>query len=225
MTQLKNTLTLTLILCLQLNTFGQLSETFRDDFDNNKNRWTLKSNASSAASIKNGLLNMQHKRKSGWYVYFCDAHLNPKSDFYIETKIKQTAGPQKDAFGLIWGASSWKDSYYFEVSAAGWYRIYKYQKSKYSEIKKSDWSTKIKKGKLFNTIAVERKNGKLNYYINGSKVHSTANMPPLGKYIGFSLGKEISISADYLSVKQKKAGINLLTGGVSKFSKKIWGQQ
>jgi len=204
-----------------------ISQIFRDDFNNNKNKWTQ----NEFSKIKNGVLNGTCGSDYLFRMFYKQIEFNSKKDYYIETRIKETSGSDNGSYGIVWGTSSWENSLLFEISSNGTFRIYGYKNGEKFKIKNDAWgsgNTSIKKGIIkpkqsYNKLAIKKQANNLYFYINGTKVHTTSAYPFSGYYTGVIAGQSSKIAADYLLIKAEKQSINLISNGISKFSKKNMG--
>ncbi len=211
-----------LIVTISLS-IAQLDVFFKDDFDNNKNNWYIFDEDGASAKINNGTMIMECKDDYASYRFWKSINLNIKKDFYIQIRIKQISGNKNEGSGIVWGAKGWSNSFNFDVSADGYYKIYGYKNEKLFYIKRKTKYSKINSTGLYNTIAIHKKADKLFFYINCNKVYSTKFRTFFGNYIGFIAGNGTKIMADYITIKHHNAKINLVSKSVSKYSKKNMG--
>ena len=207
-------------LLINIYAYSQPVEIFRDDFNDNSNFWTN----DKYTKIKNGHLIASCDSSYIFRMNFKEININDKKDFDIEAKIKQLSGDENQAYGIVWGSSSWKNSLIFDIASKGWYRIFGYKNSKLFYIKKAVWRKDIIKPKYaYNILRIKKRGNNLNYYINGIKVFSSGNYAFSGYYTGIITGKNTKIAADYFKINAEKRKINLLSNQISKFSKENMG--
>lgn len=198
---------------------------FRDDFNNNVNNW--KQNEFS--KIKNGTLNCKCSNEYLFRVFLKEINLNYKKDYSIEARIKETTGKNTSSFGIIWGASSWKNSLIFRVSNTGEFEIYGYKNGEKFNINNTSWGSKtnniakISSNFSYNKLSVKKVGNNMLFYINDLKVFKIASQLPYGYFIGVVAGQNSKIAVDYLQVNAQMKTINLLGQGISKYSKKNMG--
>ncbi len=221
----KNKLFFVLLIFFNTNLFAQYSEIYREDFNNNYDvSWSISSEGDYQSSVSGGNYVMRHKRNVAWCVFTKQIEVSSNRDYYIEAKIKQVSGPTDEGYGLIWGGGGGYDNtFYFDIASDGWFRIWEYKDGAYVEIKKLTESDKIKGLGEYNTLAVEKRGGKQFFYINGNKVHMSFTRAFMGTYSGFTLGKSMTVAADYFSVKAPERKINLISGTISKYNKENMG--
>lgn len=207
--------------------FGLKAQTnvlFEDNFNSNTNNWLIANNANVQTQIYSGKYVMTHKNEGTSWRFWHSIYLDPSKDFYIEGKVKQSKGATNYGYGLVWGASGWGNSYSFIISSNGQYRIYGYKDKKIFVIK--DWtiSSDIKKMGNYNVLGVQRKEDKMNFFLNGKQIHTCDNKGFYGSYSGFMASDTMTIEADYFIVKHPEIKINLLETPISEYSKKNMGR-
>lgn len=192
---------------------------FRDDFDDNQNGWQVQDKDGATTTVANGVYRINHKNKKSGRVFHKEIYINPRHNFYIETKITQTRGTKKHGAGLLWGMADVGNMYSFIITHDGYFRISMFKKRKYYHIKAWTQSRHVRKLGKANVLAVEKKRFVLNYYINGHKVHESPYPPLFGTKVGFDINYSMTIEVDYLLIKHPPVKINLITQ-TQKFSQK-----
>ncbi len=204
---------------VSFNLSAQNNVFFNDNFIDNSNSWKLVSVDGAGSSISGGYMSMECKSKYMGYRFWKEINVNTKTDFNIEIKVKQIGGSESKTYGLIWGARGWQNSYSFEISSSRWYIIRGFKNKKEFTIKDTTNESIIKPLGQFNVISIQKKGTLLNYYINKKKVYTSIFKPFFGSYTGFLAGQKTKIKADYITIKQPKLEINLVSSSVSKFNK------
>ena len=199
---------------------------FRDDFNNNENNWSQ----NEFSKINNGNLNCKCSDDYLFRVFLKEINLNYKKDYSIETRIKETTGKNTSSYGIIWGASSWKNSLIFRVYNSGNLEIYGYKNGVKFNIKNPSWGNKTNNNVVklntklsYNKLSVKKVGNNMLFYVNDVIVFKTASQLPFGYYIGVIAGQKSKISVDYMQVNAQRKTINLIGSGISKFSKKNMG--
>ena len=199
---------------------SQITQIFKDDFNDNKNKWLQ----NELFQIKNGNFYASCESKYIFRMAFQELAFNSKKDYYIETKVKQTEGSDKEGYGIVWGTSSWKNSLIFDIASEGWFRIYGYKNGELFYIKKATWKKDIIKSKSsYNKLVIKKLGNYLLFYINDVKVFSTSSFPFSGFNTGLIVGQDCKIASDYFLVKAEKKSINLVSQNISKFTKENMG--
>jgi outer membrane protein OmpA-like peptidoglycan-associated protein len=204
-----------LILCTvlfaTLNTiFAQGEKLDFDDFSTNKNQWWVTGNEDASGKIIDKKYIMEHKRLFGAYYFWREIVFDPKSDFSIEAKIKQTKGADYETFGIVWGASGWGNSYSFLISSDGNFSIGGYKDNIEFILQKYSRPGIILKQGEYNILTVKKTGGIIKFYINEKSVYQCGAEKFHGSLLGFVVGKNTTIEADYISVKYTKPTINLI---------------
>lgn len=194
----------TLFLQAQENVF------FREDFDDNRNNWMIQKEDGATTQVIDGVYRINHKNRKSGRVFHKDVYINPKHDFYIETKIVQKKGTKKHGAGLLWGMADIGNMYSFIITHDGYYRISMFKKRKYYHIKNWSPSKYIRSMGKPNILAVEKKRFVLNFYINGYKIHKIPYPPLFGTKVGFDVNYNMLLEVDYLLIKHPPVKINLI---------------
>ncbi|MCF6242835.1 MAG: OmpA family protein [Bacteroidales bacterium] len=212
-----------LFILLSFSITAQYDIKFYDDFSTNKNSWSIDDNADVRTAIKNGVYEIWHKRFTASYNFWREFAIDKKDEFYIETSIKHIDGVEDMGYGIVWGASSWSNSYNFLIAETGYYSIGGYKNKIWHDYKK--WtSTNYLKKDSFNKLAIRYKSGKLEFYINDKKVTTLNYMPFMGNKIGFVLYHRMFIQIDYLKVEYNRERINLVKNINPNYKKKNLGK-
>lgn len=172
---------------------------FRDDFNDNKNDWSLGGGPEREFDIRNGYFHLQHKRESGSWINSTAVDINENEDFSIEARIRKVSGSEYNGYGIVWGRKNSQNMFDFTVSASGSYRIIDWNDGDFEML--SEWtpSDAINKGQgAFNTFRVAKKGSTLYFYINNELLTTTAYRYFYGEYIGFIAYDNQEIAIDYL---------------------------
>lgn len=199
---------------------AQMTQIFRDDFNDNSNNWNVKENS----KIQNGNYYHSCDSKFIFQMSFQQLYFNDKKNYYIETRVKQVNGAENKGYGIVWGSSSWKNSLIFDIASEGWFRIYGYRDGKLFYIKKaSSKKSLIKPKSAYNILAIKKVGDYMYFYINGTKVFTTSSYPFFGSYSGLIVDQNSEMAADYFLIKAEKKTINLISNNLSKYSKENMG--
>lgn len=184
--------------------FGQRKEIFRDDFNNNSNRWseTVKSNQERFFRGGQYYIVNNETGKMTWNTQ--NINIDPKENFIIETSVSLNWDKEGDAY-LIFGEDRATSNYHC-ISI-------RKVKNKYSVYvgKKMDgeWVGVWKNGKIKdfgqqNKLTIKKIKNRISFYVNGRLVHSKDFEPFFGNGVGVGCGAPQNASFDYLSVRQDK---------------------
>jgi len=179
---------------------AQLPDFFRDDFNDNINKWDIFDNNNVSADVRMGNFVIACKTSKMWR-FLKPIYLDQRNDFYIEAKVTHKLGVHDEGYGLVWGAKDKAYNYNFMITSSGYFKIHYYKKEQLNTITEWQKVDNLNPSGQANVLAVEKKAKNLNFYINGKLVHSTNYQYFFGKNIGFVLGQNLTISVDYLLIK------------------------
>ncbi len=198
-----------LLLCL-LFSYTVISQDhllFNEQFDDNQNRWVARKTEVYETKVENGSYIID--TKSSLRNFYQELYLNPKEDYYIETKITLLdQGKDNYGYGLLW-ASSGSDKYYFDISKGGYFLIYGYINEETVYYKEWTFTEIINRGGT-NVLAIRKTGNTTIFFINGKEVHRQEGLKVMGKYTGFTVGSKTKVAIDYLIVKHPATPINLV---------------
>ncbi len=182
---------------------------FTDSFDNNYNLWKEAEDENTSSKIETGHYVLQNKITGTTYRFFKNIYLSDKKDFEITLKLKQLTGPDNYGFGIMWNSYGWQNSFNFEISSNGYFRLYKYESEKKTDIKEWTLTNLINPLGEYNVLSIRREDKKMNFYINDSLVFYCNYEKSLGSNMGFIVGQNMIVMVDQLEVKEKTAQIKL----------------
>ncbi len=182
--------------------FAQLDTVYYDGFPKSIPSWQTDTEE-NASRIDNGIYIWQRKKDGEWNSWWSVEGLN-EQEFLIETRFR-IEGP--GSFGIIWGSKDLENSYYFSVNNAGSAKssidsrnnLYMIKENIQAPVKASD----------FNVLTISKKDNRVEYFVNGNKVHEDFFSGFFGENIGFAFQGISTYYMDYLLVKHK---INLVPG-------------
>ncbi len=175
-----------------------------EDFSNNSRKWPVANDEKKEFRVTYGKYYFSHKRdKSGWYVSQNIKGLNAYKDFKIDTHARHLTGITNNGFGIVWGIEG-KNSFHFQISANGYFRLAKNVNGKFVNISGWKKSGKVIQGDSLNRLSVEKKGNVLYCYVNGTRVYQTAFESFDGSRAGFRVDKNQAIEFDNFVVKVKR---------------------
>ena len=183
--------------------FGQRKEIFRDDFNNNSNRWSEAVESNQERFFRGGQYYIVNNEtgKMTWTTQ--NINIDPKENFIIETSVSLNWDKEGRAY-LIFGLDSATHNYHC-IS------IKKVKKNSVYVGKRMDgeWVGVWKNGKIKdfgqqNKLTIKKKKNRISFYVNGGLVHSKDFEPFFGNGVGVGCGAPQNASFDYLSVRQDK---------------------
>ena len=202
--------------------YAQSDYLISEQFNDNRNNWSLINENGVKSYISYGKMYMQCSSSYASYRFWLHSPINTKGDFEIEVKFSKLSGNKENFNGIVWGASGWDNSYNFEISEAGYFRIWKYEKEKQYFIKNKTKSIKINQ-RGTNLLKLEKKGNILNFYINSSLVHISDFQNFYVSFHGFIVESDNKIAADFINIKQEKRKIVTVGKNISKYNKENLG--
>jgi outer membrane protein OmpA-like peptidoglycan-associated protein len=181
---------------------------FRDDFNDNSNRWEVVDNEREAASVAGGEYRISYKKSIGGTYFVRVLFIDPTKDFYIESKMTQLSG-SNGGFGLMWGGGN-PGYFAFNLASDGRYRVYSERRGKvttFVDWRKSDAINRMAKS---NVLAVRKTGDRLHFIVNGQEIDTVPFTMFLGSRLGFDLNGEMSVTVDHLLVEAPPLAINIV---------------
>jgi len=180
--------------------FSQENILFYDEFSNNTNNWSIVNYGDFYTSIKKGQMIIGNNSSAGSWSQLKTFYLNPTNDFTLETSIIQTGGKIDMPSGIIFGSIDWNNLYCFVISTNGFYKVFKIEDGKYSDIKEWTASSTIYPKYYKNILTIENKENSVFFKINNEIVFMKKNLKFFGTKYGFFIDGRIKIKIDYLKI-------------------------
>lgn len=181
---------------------------FNEAFDDNSNRWILRSTPIESSNISGGSLNITAV-SSAAISRSIPVGLNEKNNFEIEAEFVFLQGRQTEAIYLNWGKSMYGT---FGFGFSGDARAYVFDKYTPQSlfVDRIPWTqTKTLKGEgQPNKLTVRKVNSTYFFFINEKLVNTAPVEPFFGNYIGFVCPQQTSLKVNYLVVRELRT-INL----------------
>jgi len=205
--QLRNILFILSLCCLQAPIYGQ--QTLLDEnFSDNANGWQQFKAGNISLSISAGHYLISNKSSRDVVVEKAMA-IDPARDFQITCTLKQTSGPRKGRFGLVWGMKDFDNFYAFSVSSSKFYNIYTSEERDVFNIKNWTLSEPLKPKGEYNTLEIKKKNDDVRFFINGQQVYYRAFDGFFGGKIGFLASPGVEIAVDRFHISQEEVPISV----------------
>lgn len=187
---------------------------FRDDFDDNKNVWSLKSETEYGSAISSGTFNLHLKKEAWtWYVY-ATCPIDPNKAFSIQTEFRFTTGASSAHFGLAWNVADNNSNLVFEVSKGGQYAYYEKKAGTVKYIKEWTASGKTIALNEDHTLMVKYSGSEYQFYLDNQLLFSSPYIRINNQnYVGYFIENKINASINYLEVKQDRGALNAIDGG------------
>ncbi len=166
---------------------------------NKKGAWAEFQYPDGSAAIANGKYTF-HNNKIG-YTWNVDKGvlIDTSRDFSVETEMKFIDGVDGNFYGFLWGRKDAENFYFFGVTANGNYAYRKWLNGAWKEIIQYRPSSAIRKGVNANKLAISRRAGNIEFYINDKFVNNAPFEDFTGK-IGFHLNDVMKVEIEYLRI-------------------------
>jgi len=188
---------------------------FTENFDNNKNNWSIGTGDSTTVSMANGIYTFQNGSNYRNYYMAKTVSIDNTRNFNFEMLMKFTAKSPHDACGIVWGGSSGANLYYFCITKDKDFKIGNYSNYGWyidvpcSTIKDND----------YNKLSVRSVNGNFYLYINDVFVYQTDVDGLFGNMIGFQTSSQTTVQIDKIKISYLGARLtksNSISSNVSK---------
>ncbi|MBS1486732.1 MAG: OmpA family protein [Bacteroidetes bacterium] len=177
-------------------TYAQLNE----NFDDNRNRWSLSGDNESKRKIENGKYVLTTLEDDKGKFTQLPVFFDPNKDFVLEAAFTQISGADDNGIGLYWG-QSYNLYNEFIFTSNGYYR----DRSGSHKWIKTDLVQPMGKQ---NTIRIEQKGNTTRITFNGTQVISE-NYTNYGFFAGFVNYARMVLEVDYIRLEQENK-INLI---------------
>ena len=185
---------------------------FREDFQTFANKWYSNydfkdSNYIYIATLDNPANHyylFRNRRRSGDnYLVPIPYDYIPNANYSIEVGAKHFDGSDEHGYGIRFAASDWNNSYSFNITNNGYYRISKMDKGKYSNLVAWTFSSALKKGNnIDNKLEVKVYNTYIDIYINGQYITRVNDFTRYGNYAGLEVYNYQTIYYDDLLIRK-----------------------
>ena len=175
---------------------------FFDDFNNNKNNWTITDNKHESARMNSGFYYLTATGRA--YGETQEIKINPNKDFEIETRIKILRGEadHKNYYSMIFWGREAMNSYYFTFAKDGFASVEMCDGKHQSDCTTKSGSLQkvILNPDEFNIYSIRKKGNMYSFYINGAQFYQMPFTPFFGNLIGIGAGRKVTLVIDYLKV-------------------------
>lgn len=175
---------------------------FFDDFNNNKNNWTIADNKHENSKIDSGFYYLTAVGHA--YGETQEIKIDTRKDFEIETRIKISHGDagHKNYYSMLFWGREGMNGYYFTFSKDGFASVEVCDGKNQSDCITRAGS--LQKSRLnpdtFNTYTIRKIGRNYSFLINGISFYQMPFEVFFGNLIGFGAGRNISLVVDYLKV-------------------------
>jgi hypothetical protein len=175
---------------------------FFDDFDNNKNKWTVADNKNESSRIDSGFYYLTAVGHA--YGEAQEVKIDTHKDFEIETRIKILSGKSdhKNYYSMLFWGREAMSSYYFTFAKDGFASVEFCDGKNQSDCisKNGSLQKAILNPEDFNVYKIRKTGSTYSFFINGTQFYKMPFTPFYGNLIGFGAGRKVSLAIDYLKV-------------------------
>ncbi|MEP6585022.1 MAG: hypothetical protein ABJA90_12185 [Ginsengibacter sp.] len=186
----------------QTDTSAPVKVIFFDDFNNNKNNWTVAGNKRESAKIDSGFYYLTATGHA--YGETQEIKIDTRKDFEIETRIKILSGEadHKNYYNMLFWGREGMDGYYFTFAKDGFASVEICDGKNQSDCMTKNGS--LQKAILspddFNIYTIRKTSKTYSFFINGKQFYEMPFTSFFGNLIGFGAGRKITLAIDYLKV-------------------------
>jgi len=171
---------------------------YKDQFNNNANKWETYDMTMAAARIEDGKYYIQNKLTGSETLILHHADFPLDKRIAIEAVIKVIKKDKNNyTYGFVIGAKDPSNYYALLVSGDNRYSVRKHHKGVSEELIAGDPGDGIILADSFNTLKIEIQGQKMLFFINGHRVAEVPDLTLFGKRIGFLVGGKSEIAVDY----------------------------
>ena len=175
---------------------------FFEEFNNNKNNWTVADNKDERSRIDNGFYYLTAVGHA--YGEAQEVKIDTRKDFQIETRIKILSGNpnHKNYYSMLFWGREAMNSYYFTFSKDGFASVEFCDSKNQSSCLTMDGSLQktMLKPDDFNVYMIRKKGDTYSFFINDTQFYQMPFAPFFGNLIGFGAGRKVSLIIDYLKI-------------------------
>jgi hypothetical protein len=183
---------------------------FREDYQTHDNNWYSNYNFKDSNYIYIATLDnpsnhyylFRNRKEKGGYFVPIPFYSIPSSYYSIEINAKHFDGKDDSGYGLKFGASDWDNTYNFDITANGYYRVSKSEYGTYSEIVPWTKTSILYQGSSTNKLEVRVYITYADMYINGQYVTRINNFSKFGNNAGLEVYNNQTIYFDDLVIRK-----------------------
>lgn len=175
---------------------------FFEDFNNNKNNWTVADNKHVRSRIDNGFYYLTAVGHA--YGEAQEIKIDTRKDFEIETRIKISSGnsEHKNHYSMLFWGRKAMNGYYFTFAKDGFASVEICNGKNQSDciIQNGSLQKTMLNPDEFNVYTIRKTGRAFSFFINGRQFYTMPFAPFFGNSIGIGAGRKISLVIDYLKV-------------------------
>lgn len=180
---------------------------FHDSFVDNRNVWPIKATDNVVALIEDGAYQIRNKNvKDGEFLLRQMPIMAPTHPFYVEVSLTHDSGPKNMGYGLVWGVTGDRKTYYaLLISANRQYTILEVRDGRFRDIKRWTESKLVLSSGKPNLLGIRLAGDLLEFHVNGRMVFKTRYIPTGGQQSGVVLYGKQKVDADHFFVRDPQA--------------------
>ena len=175
---------------------------FLEDFNNNKNNWTIANNKNLSSRIDSGFYYLTAVGHA--YGEAQEVKIDTRKDFEIQTRIKILSGnsEHKNYYSMLFWGREAMNGYYLTFAKDGFASVQLCDGKNQSDCKTKNGS--LQKTMLnpdgFNVYMIKKVGSTYSFFVNGTQFYEMPFAPFFGNLIGIGAGRKVSLAIDYLKV-------------------------
>lgn len=173
-----------------------------DEFENNKNNWSIVSNTTHEFNIKEGMYYIEgkHEQKAITTTIAIDTLYE---NFEISAEFSKLSGIDNNGYGLVWGSENENNEFEFIISGNGQFKIVEWKNAQQNDIISWSHSSYINKWNFAtNKLSIKSENNIWKFFINNNYVARCIKRNFFGKKIGFIVNEKIKFKVNYFKLKK-----------------------
>lgn len=183
---------------------------FRENYQTHDNNWYSNYNFKDSNYIYIATLDnpdnhyylFRNRRNKGGFYVPIPFYSIPNSYYSIEINARHFDGSDDSGYGLKFAASDWDNTYNFNITGNGYYRVSKNENGRYTEIVPWTKSSLLYQGSSTNKMEVRVYITYADLYINGQYLTRISNFSRFGNTAGLEVWNNQTVYFDDLLIKK-----------------------
>jgi hypothetical protein len=175
---------------------------FFEDFNNNKNNWTVADNKNESSRIDGGFYYLTAAGHA--YGEAQEVKIDTRKDFEIEARIKILSGKpdHKNYYSMLFWGREAMNGYYFTFAKDGFVSVELCEGKNQRDCitKNGSLQKAIDNADGFIMYRIRKTGSTYSFFVNGTQFYEMPFTPFFGNLIGFGAGRKVSLAIDYLRV-------------------------
>lgn len=185
-----------------------MPEMYEDIFQDNRNNWIVNKEDSNKCVFARGKLVMRGVKPGAQTTKFRENLLNTERDFEIEVNMKQIAGSQEKAYGLMWGAKDSDNGFQFLINSFGAFAVVKREGGREQSLLPWTPSDQVLHLRVTpNKLSIRKSGLQYAFFLNDLWLANLPFQPFLGHQMGFVLSDDIRAEVEYMVVREGEKSI------------------